>query len=76
MKDAENDYESKKAAGRKDFFIPNVRNWLTLIALTLEIWSMACFAFRVEVPWGWPEDLQKYLSFASGSFVRWRKEIF
>jgi len=71
LKDAENDYEFKKAAGKKNFFIPNVRNWLTLVALTFEIYAMASFAFRVEVPWGWPLVLQEALSFPSGSFDGW-----
>lgn len=67
LKDAENDYERKKASEKQPYFIPNVRNFCTLLAKIFEVYCLACIAFRVEVPWGW--SFQEVLSFPSGFTV-------
>jgi len=70
LKDAENDYENKKAAQKQPFFIPSVRNICTLLAKIFEVYALASLAFRAEVPWGWNSTLQTVFAFPSGSIVR------
>ena len=69
LKDAENDYEHRKSSQKQPYFIPSIRNFLTLLARIFEVYSLASFAFRVEVPWGWPTAMQEIFAFPSGSVV-------
>jgi len=73
LKDAENDYERKKASAKQPYFIPNARNFCTLLAKIFEVYCLACIAFRVEVPWGW--SFQEVLSFPSGFTTAWKMKI-
>ena len=69
LKDAENDYENKKANQKQPYFIPNVRNICSLLAKIFEVYCLTSIAFRAEVPWGWSSDFQEALAFPSGFTV-------
>ncbi len=76
LKEAENDYEAKKASQKQPYFIPSIRNICSLLAKIFEVYCLTSIAFRAEVPWGWNSDFQEALSFPSGFTVPFLLIIF